>query len=262
MLEEPEGREEKKVRRVVSSSPQAPFPQPGSAASKAGGKKSFASIAQGNSFSFMEAVGGWRGIVEAVGPSAIFLILFISTKKLSWAVVCSIGISLLFIAWRFIMREKMRSAVVGLILSAIYLGAAAVSHSARNYYLPAFILDFCAVLIFLVSLLFKFPLLGALVEFFHTPPRYGLRAWAREWNGDKLLHKAYVKATWIWAALFSVRLIIEVPFYFADNIGVLGALHLILGIPLYAVTVWLCWMVVSPQIERVDRLRRNAGQEI
>ena len=254
---------ERRRRRVVSSTLQpAPEPQQMRQNPQEGGKKGFASIAQSDTFSFMAAVGGWRGIFEAVGPSAVFLILYICTHKLSIAVVCSIGISLFFIAWRFIMREKMRSAIVGLILSCIYLGAAALSHSARNYYLPAFILDFCAVIVFLITLLCRFPILGILVEFFHTPPKNGLRAWAREWNGDKLLHKAYMKATWVWVALFSIRLVIEVPFYFADNIDVLGILHLVLGIPLYAVTVWLCWMIISPQIKRVDRARKYGGQRV
>ena len=258
-----EGSGERRGRRVVSSAlPASPGPQEGPKPSQGGGKKGFASLAQSDTFSFMDAVGGWRGICEAVGPSAIFLILYICTHKLSIAVVCSIGISLFFIAWRFIMREKMRSAVVGLVLSCIYLAAAALSHSARNYYLPAFILDFCAVIVFLITLLCRFPILGILVEFFHTPPKNGLRAWAREWNGDKKLHKAYMKATWVWVALFSVRLIIELPFYFADNIDVLGILHLVLGIPLYAVTVWLCWMIISPQIKRVDRARKYGSQRI
>ncbi|MBO6003637.1 MAG: DUF3159 domain-containing protein [Aeriscardovia sp.] len=251
--------EKRKGRRVVSSAFRPEAAPDGTVQPEArggGGKKGFASIAQSDTFSFMAAVGGWRGIFEAVGPSAIFLILFICTHKLSIAVVCSIGISLFFIAWRFIMREKMRSAIVGLILSAIYLGAAVISHSARNYYLPAFILDFCAVIIFLITLLCRFPILGILVEFFHTPPKNGLRAWAKEWNGDKPLHKAYMRATWVWVALFSIRLVIEVPFYFADNIDVLGTLHLVLGIPLYAVTVWACWMIISPQIKRIDRLRK------
>ena len=60
----------------------------------------------------------------------------------------------------------------------------------------------------------------------------------------------------------SIRLVIEVPFYFADNIDVLGILHLVLGIPLYAVTVWLCWMIISPQIKRVDRARKYGGGRV
>lgn len=254
---------ERKGRRVVSSTLRpASDPQAGRRISQGEGKKGFASIAQSDTFSFMAAVGGWRGILEAVGPSAVFLILYICTHKLSIAVVCSIGISLFFIAWRFIMREKMRSAAVGLVLSCIYLGAAVMSHSARNYYLPAFILDFCAVIVFLITLLCRFPILGILVEFFHTPPKDGLRAWAKEWNGDRDLHKAYMRATWVWVILFSVRLVIEVPFYFANNIDVLGILHLVLGIPLYAVTVWLCWMIISPQIKRIDRARKYDGRGI
>ncbi|MBO6006783.1 MAG: hypothetical protein J6P18_02620, partial [Aeriscardovia sp.] len=60
---------ERRRRRVVSSTLQpAPEPQQMRQNPQEGGKKGFASIAQSDTFSFMAAVGGWRGIFEAVGP--------------------------------------------------------------------------------------------------------------------------------------------------------------------------------------------------
>jgi hypothetical protein len=50
--------------------------------------------------------------------------------------------------------------------------------------------------------------------------------------------------------MYILRLAVEVPMYLANNLSALGAAKLILGIPLYAVTLWMMWLVVKPLIRR------------
>ena len=44
-----------------------------------------------------------------------------------------------------------------------------------------------------------------------------------------------------------LRLAVQVPLYFANNVEVLGATRLIMGLPLYALGVWLAWRVRLPR---------------
>lgn len=230
---------------------------------RSSGKKSLADIARSEDFSIMDAIGGVRGVVEAVAPSLIFLILFIAVPhKLGVAVVFSGLVSIAFVLWRVVKREQLRSALFGLALACIYLASAWFSHSAKNYYTPAFVLDFVAVIVLLISLACRFPLLGVFVEAFHTSLKNGLGHWARQWRSDLLLRHSYMRATWTWAILFAFRLVVEVPFWWADNVKVLGILHLALGLPLYVLVAWLSWVFVSPEIKRVDATRRQGGVRV
>ncbi|MEE1324187.1 MAG: DUF3159 domain-containing protein [Bifidobacteriaceae bacterium] len=230
---------------------------------RSSGKKSLADIAQSEDFSIMDAIGGVRGIIEAVAPSLVFLVLFITVPhKLGVAVVFSGLVSIAFVVWRLVKREQLRSAIFGLVLACIYLASAWFSHSAKNYYTPAFILDFVAVIVLLISLACRFPLLGVFIEAFHTPFKNGLRHWARQWRSDLPLRRSYVRATWAWAILFAFRLVVEVPFWWADDVKVLGILHLALGLPLYVLVAWLSWVFISPEIKRVDAERRQDGARV
>jgi hypothetical protein len=65
------------------------------------------------------------------------------------------------------------------------------------------------------------------------------------WRKDKNRLSAYIKATWIWFALFAVRLAIQYPLYKAGQFNALGIANLFLGFPLYALTLWGTWMVIK-----------------
>ena len=54
-------------------------------------------------------------------------------------------------------------------------------------------------------------------------------------------------ATWIITVLMMLRLAVQVPLYFANNVEALGATRLIMGLPLYALGVWLAWRVSAPE---------------
>ena len=59
--------------------------------------------------------------------------------------------------------------------------------------------------------------------------------------------RQYMLATWIITVLMMLRLAVQVPLYFANNVEALGATRLIMGLPLYALGVWLAWRVSAPE---------------
>jgi hypothetical protein len=50
-------------------------------------------------------------------------------------------------------------------------------------------------------------------------------------------------ATWLWAGLFGVRLLVQVPLYVSASIGALAGAKLIMGVPLYAAWLWVTWLL-------------------
>lgn len=65
------------------------------------------------------------------------------------------------------------------------------------------------------------------------------------WRQNPARYRAYVWATWIFVAMFLVRVAVQVPLSIADQTVLLGLLNgLVLGIPLFALAIWLMWLVL------------------
>ncbi|MGO1315817.1 MAG: DUF3159 domain-containing protein [Cellulomonadaceae bacterium] len=78
-------------------------------------------------------------------------------------------------------------------------------------------------------------------------PAPALPAWSAvtAWRADPALVRRYAAATWLWVALFALRLAVQVPLYLAaDGVGWLGTARLVMGVPLMALTLWGTWVLV------------------
>ncbi|MDN5692837.1 MAG: DUF3159 domain-containing protein, partial [Micrococcaceae bacterium] len=73
--------------------------------------------------------------------------------------------------------------------------------------------------------------------------------------------RAYAAATWVMAAVFALRLAVQVPLYLADAVTALGVARLVMGLPLYALGLWLAWSVSAPAPGEDDGLRPAAEDE-
>ncbi len=51
-------------------------------------------------------------------------------------------------------------------------------------------------------------------------------------------------ATWLWVAMFGLRLAVQVPLYLGASVGWLGTARLVMGVPLWALTLWVTWLLV------------------
>ncbi|RXR23181.1 DUF3159 domain-containing protein [Oerskovia turbata] len=79
-----------------------------------------------------------------------------------------------------------------------------------------------------------------------APVPGAFRAWADRWRGDAVLMRRYALATWLWVGMFALRLAVQVPLFMAgeDAVAWLGTARLVMGIPLWALTLWLTWLLV------------------
>ena len=67
------------------------------------------------------------------------------------------------------------------------------------------------------------------------------------WRADPARVRAFARATWMWAGLFVVRLAVQLPLYLASAVVALGIARTAMGLPLFAVGLWLTWRLVRRQ---------------
>lgn len=191
--------------------------------------------------SLMASLGGWLGIIQSSIPAALFVLVFALTKETVAAVVVSLGVSTGFVVLQIITRKPLTQAIagaLGIALSA-YLTLRDGGHPA-DYFVQGFITNIAYGSALAVSVLVRWPLIGFLVGLFKSEPL--------GWRTDKKLLRRADLATMLFVALFSLRLLVQLPLYFANQIEALGIARVAMGVPLYALCIWLSWLLLRSSI--------------
>mgnify|MGYP000843713617 FL=1 len=223
-------------------------------------RKGISSLAS-DDFSVIAAIGGIRGMVESVLPGLVFLALFVTTHSLLWTVLVSVAIAVAELAARLLQRQPITGALSGIGAVAICLVWAWLSRDARNYYLPGFIVNAVLIVLLVVSLAARIPGIGCVVEFARDASVDRPSQWLHRWNDDPGLHRAYTYITWIWVAVLISRLAVQVPLYYTNQIGLLGTARLLMGLPLYALVIWVSWLIAADHIHRNKLARQQEASD-
>lgn len=215
----------------------------------------------GDDFSVIEAIGGPRGVVESMLPGVVFVVIFIVTSDLKLTVIVSAALAVAQVVVRLCQRQSVMGALSGLVAVAICLIWAWKSGEARNYYMYGFITNAVYIVVLLVSLLVKVPGLGFLIEFIRSLPTERFRAWLDGWRSDAALMRAYTTITWLWIGVFALRLVVQVPLYLTNHVGWLGTARLLMGIPFWALAIWVSYLIVANPMHRHKQLERQRAEE-
>lgn len=184
----------------------------------------------------LAAVGGIRGVVESIVPGIAFLAIYLTTHNLLIAVLVPAFVALVFVVARAGARSSLSSAITGAVLLAITAVLTLVTGKAVNNFVPGILINAGFFVALLVSILVRWPLVGLIVGLLFGD--------VDGWRKDAPKRRILTLATWLWVALFAIRLALEVPLYFADNVAALGVVRLITSVPLYAVFLWATWLLV------------------
>jgi hypothetical protein len=191
--------------------------------------------------SLMNSLGGWLGIIQSSVPSALFVLVFALTKNTVLSVVLSIAVSTGFVVLQLVTRKPVTQAIagaLGIALSA-YLTLRDGGHPA-DYFIQGFFTNTAYGAVLVISVLVRWPILGFLVGLFRSEP---LR-----WRSDKKLLRRADLATLLFVVLFGLRLLVQLPLYFANQIEALGIARVAMGVPLYALCIWLSWLLLRSSI--------------
>ena len=215
-------------------------PSVNDALSAAARKSGFGKVAASETLdgaAIISAIGGVRGLIESGLPSFLFVVVYLISKDVLISSLVPVGVAVIFIVVRAATKLPITPAVTGAVFVAITAVLAISTDRASNNFVIGLGLNAVYGVVVLVSILVRRPVIGIIVGLL-------LGERAAGWRDDTKQYRALIGLTWLWVGLFALRLAVELPLYLSDNAAALGVAKLILGVPLYAVVLWVTWLFV------------------
>ena len=188
---------------------------------------------------FEQAIGGWRGAVESAAPALAFLIAYqFFGRDVNLAVSVAGALAAIAAIIRLIRRESLQFVIGGAIGVAISAWFVSRTGKAEDFFLPDMIKNAAYGAVYLLSVLLRYPLIGVLLGAIEGEPL--------KWIRDLDRRRTAMQATWLWVAMFGLRVGIMFPLYWAEMLNALGIAKIALGYPLFVLVVWLTYRLVRP----------------
>lgn len=202
----------------------------------------------GDDFSFADAIGGVRGLVESTAPGLVFVVVYVATRALTASLVASLAVAVVAVLVRLVQRTPVTQALSGVLGVGIGVVWAWWTGRAQDYFAGGLLANAGYLLAMLISLAVRWPAVGVVVAL--------LRGESMSWRTDPdKAHerRRFVWATWVMAAVFALRLAVQLPLYWGADVAALGAAKLAMGVPLFAVALWVTWLLVASPGARAER---------
>lgn len=184
-----------------------------------------------------EALGGAHGVADSSLPGLAFVLGYtISGSELQPAIIAALAVAVVMTGVRLARRETLQFALAGLVGVGIAAFIAERTGRAEDFFLPGLLLNAGYALAYLISIWTRWPLIGVLAG-----PLVGE---GMEWRKDPARVSVYVKASWIWVGVFLARLAVQLPLYLAGAVVALGIAKAAMGVPIFAVGIWLTYLVL------------------
>jgi hypothetical protein len=188
-----------------------------------------------------QALGGRRGMVEAAVPTLAFTALWLTTRDLTLALAASIGVALVELVMRLVQRSTVKfvlNAMVGIAIGWLFVHLAAsrggsADDQALAYFLPGLIYNAGYAVVFGLTCLIGWPLVGFMIGSVTGDPT--------AWHDDKQVVRLCSRLTWLLVLPCAVRAVVQGPIWLAGHSGsisadtavaTLGVLKVAMGWPL------------------------------
>ncbi|WP_433500493.1 DUF3159 domain-containing protein [Sphaerimonospora sp. CA-214678] len=182
-----------------------------------------------------KALGGKRGIVEAAVPTIFFTGMWIATHDLKTSLIVSIASAVVLLLIRLAQRTTPQFVLNSLLGIGIGAFFAMRSGDAKDVFLPGIYYNAVYAVVMLVSIVARWPLVGFLIGSVTGDPT--------AWHRDPGLVRLCSRLTWLLMLPCLVRVVVQLPLYWADQVTALGIAKIALGWPLQvaglAAMVWV-----------------------
>lgn len=210
------------------------------------------SVLRSEQFSLAEAVGGWRGALESVLPTLLFVVLFVATRSLRLAAGAAVGVVLLAVLARLVQRQPLGSALGGLIGVGVGAIWALRSGQGTDFYAPGLAINAITFVIVVASILAQRPLAAIIAAL--ADPRVA------QWSRSTDARRTYTRASWLLAGLYAAKLAVQGPLYAMGQVALLGVAKIVMGLPLFALVVWLIWLMHRALVHRLAARGEDLGR--
>jgi hypothetical protein len=155
-------------------------------------------------------LGGRRGAFDATAPVVVFILTWMLTgNSIAWAAGASLVSAGLVAIVRLRQRQKPRAVILGLLSVAVACLIVLYTGRAQDILLPRIVSNAASALVWAGFIVFRRPLLGLIVG--------GLLGQKTRWRRDPDLLRAYGAASWVWVAMYALRVAILTPFWNSDE---------------------------------------------
>ena len=196
----------------------------------------------------VNALGGKKGLIDSGLPSILFLIVFNIADNLRTALYAAVITSALLTILRLIKKDTIQHVISGFIGVAFCANLANRTGNATDFFLPKFLTNLVYGTVYLIGNVAGWPILGLVLG-----PILGENLL---WRKNPERKKAYIRAGWLWVAMFYLRLLVQVPIYLSgpENLNLLGSVNLAMGYPLFAAAAWGSWLIIKkvPSVKPED----------
>ncbi len=185
----------------------------------------------------VNALGGKKGLIDSGVPSIVFLVVFNISKEVNTAIMSALALSLILAIFRLIKKDTIQHSVSGVIGVLICAYFANKSGNASDFYIPKLLTNLGYGTVYLIANLVGWPILGVVLG-----PLLGENF---TWRSNPARKRMYVKASWIWVAMFFSRIAVQYPIYKSGNVNLLGTVNLAMGYPLFFAAAYGTWLVIK-----------------
>ncbi len=187
--------------------------------------------------SLADLLGGKRAAIDAtLGPLAFGLAWVVSGHSVGWSVVAAIVVSAALGGWRISRGDKPRAVLLGLLGVVVAAAIALYTGRGEDFFLARIAVNVASALAWAVSIVIRWPLLGVVVG--------TVLGQKGKWRKDRDLLRAYRRASWVWAGLYVIRVLVWVPLWWFGMTETLALAQAVMAWPLLTVCIALSWLVI------------------
>ncbi len=192
----------------------------------------------------INALGGKKGLIDSGLPSIVFLIVFNVQHDLRISLWSALSLSVVLAILRLAKKDTIQHSVSGLLGVVICAFFANRTGQAADFYIPKLLTNLGYGTAYLIANLIGWPLLGIVLG-----PLLGENF---EWRHNPERKRMYIRASWIWVAMFFARIAVQYPIYRSGNVNLLGTVNLAMGYPLFFAAAYGSWLVIKsvPPVKR------------
>jgi hypothetical protein len=187
----------------------------------------------------INALGGKKGLIDSGLPAVVFLIVFNINQDLQGAIWASLSLAIVLAIWRLIRKDTIQHSISGVIGVLICAYFANRSGNATDFYIPKLLTNLGYGTVYLIANLVGWPILGLVLG-----PLLGENF---TWRNNPRRKKMYIKASWLWVALFFSRIAVQYPIYKSGNVNLLGTVNLAMGYPLFFAAAYGSWLIIRSE---------------
>ncbi|WP_030713133.1 DUF3159 domain-containing protein [Streptomyces sp. NRRL S-237] len=185
-----------------------------------------------------DAFGGIRGTVETMLPGLLFVMIFTINKNVQMSAIAAGAVAVLLVIVRLVRKDTVKHAFSGVFGVGVGVAFALFTDNAKGFYLPGMIYGAGLGVVFTLSALVGYPLLGVILG----PVFKENLSWRTRNPGRK---QAYIKASLAWGLIFLAKYAILFPLYFWGDATQLGWVLIALKLPPMVLAVYFTWLFLA-----------------